>query len=64
MNSSFNQCKPGEKKATYIVKEEQDLRVEDIAWWERKGKKEVIQEALEFYFSSKNNIPVKPRKAA
>lgn len=64
MNSSFNQCKPGEKKATYIVKEDQDTRVEDIAWWERRDKKDVVQEALELYFSQKSNVPVKPRKAA
>lgn len=64
MNSSFNQCKPGEQKATYIIKEGQDARIEDIAWWERKAKKEVIQEALEAYIKSKSDIPSKPQKAA
>ena len=59
MNSSFNQCKPGEKKATYIVKEDQDERIEDIAWWERKDKKTVIQEALDLFLNTKEDIPKK-----
>ena len=59
MNQSYQQCQPGEKKVTYIVKEDQDNRLEDISWWERKLKKQVIQEALDFFFKTKKNVPCK-----
>jgi hypothetical protein len=49
---------------TYVVKGRQDARINDIAWWERKDKKDVIQEALDFYLEHKKEVPCKPSKAA
>jgi hypothetical protein len=57
MNQSYQQCQPGEKKATYLVKEKQDERLEEIAYWDRKKKKQVIQEALDLYISTKSHLP-------
>lgn len=53
-----------EEYKTYIVKHSQDQRINDIAWWERKDKKDIIQEALNFYLENKKDVPVKPGKAA
>lgn len=44
---------------TYIVKLYQDQRINDIAYWERKSKKEVVQEALDYYLETKKEIPPK-----
>jgi hypothetical protein len=44
---------------TYLVREGQDKRINDVAWWERRNKKEVIQEALDMYLASKKDVPVK-----
>lgn len=60
MNQSYQQCQPGEKKATYIVKETQDKRLEDVSYWERKKKKDVIQEALDLYLKTKKHLPEIP----
>jgi hypothetical protein len=49
---------------TYLVKHYQDQRVNDIAWWERKDKKDVIQEALDMYLEAKKEVPKKSDKAA
>lgn len=59
MNQSYQQCLPGEKKATYLVKEDQDKRLEDVAYWERKKKKVVVQEALDLYLQTKQHLPSK-----
>jgi hypothetical protein len=48
-----------EEYKTYIVRHEQDQRINDIAWWERKDKKVVIQEALDKFIETKKDVPVK-----
>jgi hypothetical protein len=48
-----------EEYKTYIVRHEQDQRINDIAWWERKDKKVVIQEALDKYLETKKDVPCK-----
>jgi hypothetical protein len=48
-----------EEYKTYIVRHEQDQRINDIAWWERKDKKVVIQEALDRFIETKKDVPVK-----
>jgi hypothetical protein len=53
-----NEC-TDEVYKTYIVKDCQDKRLNDIAWWERKDKKQIIQEALDMYLASKKDVPVK-----
>jgi hypothetical protein len=44
---------------TYEVKESQDKRIEDVAWWERKKKKEVVQELLAIGLETKKDVPCK-----
>lgn len=53
-----------EEYKTYIVKHSQDQRLNDIAWWERRPKTEIIQEALDMYLESKKETPKKSEKAA
>lgn len=48
-----------EEYKTYIVKHRQDARLNDIAWYERKNKKDVVQEALDYFFASKKDVPNK-----
>jgi hypothetical protein len=44
-----------EIRATFILEENQLEILKAIAYWERKQIKEVLSEALESYFKSKNN---------
>jgi hypothetical protein len=53
-----------EEYKTYIVKHYQDDRFNDIAWWERRDKKDVVQEAIDMYLSTKKDVPVKSAKVA
>jgi len=55
---------PGEKRATFIVKEEQLEKLKAVAYWERVKIKDVLTSALEKYLEAyeKKNGPVKPAK--
>jgi hypothetical protein len=44
---------------TYEVKECQDNRLNEVSWWERKKKKTVIQEALDYFLATKKEVPCK-----
>jgi hypothetical protein len=57
--TTFNMLPEQEEYKTYSVKHRQDQRINDIAWWERKDKKDVIQEALEMYIETKKDVPCK-----
>lgn len=52
---------PGEKRATFIVKEEQLEKLKAVAYWERVKIKDVLTSALEKYLEAyeKKNGPVK-----
>jgi hypothetical protein len=52
-----NGCMPDEKIAAWVVKKNQMERVNDVAWWERRNKKEVVQEALTLYLATKADVP-------
>jgi len=49
----------GWERATFIVREDHLEKIRDVAYWDRKQIKEVIDEALEAYLSGKK---IKPRK--
>jgi hypothetical protein len=51
--------KENEVLKTYEVKESQDSRLNDVAWWERRNKKEVVQEAFDQYLETKKEVPCK-----
>lgn len=55
---------PGEKRATFIVKEEQLEKLKAVAYWERVKIKDVLTSALEKYLEAyeKKNGPVKKMK--
>lgn len=55
---------PGEKRATFIVKEEQLEKLKAVAYWERVKIKDVLTSALEKYLEAyeKKNGPVKKVK--
>lgn len=59
MEGTFNNCESDEIGLNLPVKKSQNERLNDVAWWERKLKKQVIQEALEFYLNTKKEIPHK-----
>ena len=55
---------PGEKRATFIVKEDQLEKLKAVAYWERSKIKDVMSAALEKYLEAyeKKNGPVKKVK--
>jgi hypothetical protein len=55
---------PGEKRATFIVKEEQLEKLKAVAYWDRTKIKDVITAALEKYLDAyeKKNGPIKKVK--
>lgn len=55
---------PGEKRATFIVKEEQLEKLKGVAYWDRVKIKDVITSALEKYLDAyeKKNGPIKKVK--
>jgi hypothetical protein len=53
------ECQDGETYKTYIVLKCQDKRLNEVAWWERKTKTEVIQEALDYFLETKKDVPCK-----
>ena len=55
---------PGEKRATFIVKEEQLEKLKAVAYWDRSKIKDVITSALEKYLDAyeKKNGPIKKVK--
>jgi hypothetical protein len=55
---------PGEKRATFIVKEEQLEKLKAVAYWDRSKIKDVITAALEKYLDAyeKKNGPIKKVK--
>ncbi len=57
----YRGLKPGWRRHTVIVREKYFEKVMDIAYWDRKDIKEVIDEALESYLKGKD-IKVRPRK--
>jgi hypothetical protein len=61
MTEVINQNPEQEYYKTYIVKGRQDSRLGDIAWWERKDKKEIVQEALDMYLATKKDVPCKAK---
>jgi hypothetical protein len=62
-NTPEDGTKEGERRATYIVSKEQIEKIEDIAYWERKMIKEIIEEALGNYISifEKKHGKIKPK---
>ena len=54
----------GEKRATFIVKEDQLEKLKAVAYWERSKIKDVMSAALEKYLEAyeKKNGPVKKVK--
>lgn len=50
-----------EELATHVIKKKQRSRIADIAYWERRQKKEVFQEALDFYLATKADVPERKR---
>jgi len=56
-NSSHTGLKNEWRRATFIVKEPLLEKLKDIAYWERKTIKEVINNLLEGYLKSKNPKP-------
>ncbi len=52
-----NGCMPDEELATHVIKKWQRSRVGDIAYWERRQKKEIFQEALDYYLATKKDVP-------
>jgi hypothetical protein len=57
-NQKVNECE-NEVSKTYEVKECQDKRLGDVAWWERRNKKDVVQEAFNQYLETKTDVPCK-----
>jgi hypothetical protein len=60
--SSQQGTKENETRATFIVKEELLDKVKDIAYWDRKLIKDVINSALEDYIKAKGIIKPIPNK--
>ena len=60
--SSQQGTKESETRATFIVKEELLDKVKDIAYWDRKLIKDVINSALEDYIKAKGIIKPIPNK--
>ena len=56
--------KPGEIRATFIVKEETLENFRALAFWERKPLKIVAQEALEAYIKARNEECLEKAKEA
>lgn len=56
-----NGCMADEELATHVIKKKQRSRIADIAYWERRQKKEVFQEALDFYLATKADVPERKR---
>lgn len=52
----------GWTRATFIVREEFLSKIKDVAYWDRKEIKEVIDEALEAYLSGRRVKPT-PKKS-
>ncbi len=50
-------CLPDEKIGAWVVKKSQIKRIDDIAWWERINKKDIVQEALNLYLATKKDVP-------
>jgi len=57
--SSQEGLKSGWTRATFIVREELLEKIKDLAYWERKQVKEVIDEAVAAYLDGRN---IRPRK--
>lgn len=59
-NNSMSEINPEQEYyKTYEVKGRHDQRMNDIAWWERRNKKDVVQEAFEMYIETKKDVPCK-----
>ena len=58
--SSQEGLREGWTRATFIMKEATVEKIKDVAYWDRKQVKEVINEAIEFYLKDKK---VKARRA-
>jgi hypothetical protein len=52
-HSSRIGLKPGWTRATFIVKDDVLEKLKDLAWWDRKDIKEVLEEALTTYLGNK-----------
>jgi hypothetical protein len=55
----LNGISPDEQQVTFVIKTKQKERLDHIAWYERRKKKEVEQEAVALYLESKKHIPEK-----
>lgn len=59
MEGTFKHFESDEIGLNLPVKKHQNERLNDIAYWERKLKKEVIQEAIDLYLKTKNEVPIR-----
>jgi len=59
MTELINQNPDQEYYKTYVVKGKHDSRLNDVAWWERREKKDVVQEAMDMYLEFKKDVPCK-----
>jgi hypothetical protein len=50
---AYRGLKPGWKRATLIIRETHLFKIKDVAYWERKEIKEVVDEALGAYLKTK-----------
>lgn len=55
----LNGISPDEQQVTFVIKKQQKERMDHIAWYERRKKKEVEQEAVAQYLETKKHIPEK-----
>jgi len=56
IKTSQKGCKPGEIRATFIVKESQLEVIKALAWYERKTIKQVLNEALQGHIKRNKKI--------
>lgn len=59
MAKKKNGMLPDELQANFVIKVKQKKRLDYIAWYERKKKKQIEQEAVSLYLETKKHIPEK-----
>jgi uncharacterized protein YlzI (FlbEa/FlbD family) len=56
--ATFKFRKNGEIKVMAVLKEKQKELIDRIAWWDRKDKKQIIQEAIQEYIDKRKDVPL------
>jgi hypothetical protein len=59
VNKKHNGILPDELQANFVLKRKQKERMDHIAWYERRKKKDIEQEAIDMYLETKKHIPEK-----